>query len=147
VISDPNVGLRRWFAVVSALASLTCNAQDASVATEQLTPDVDHHQHLLSPQAAAVINNPRNAVEIPKAVAQVLRQHEAAWNDPVRLAAIYAADAAVLDDGDDVWLRGRDEVAAYIGKRFARPYSITPVASPAMSAARAWLRSTHEARC
>ena len=95
---------------------------------EQLAPDIDHHQHLLSPRAAAILNNPRNAVEIPPAVAQVLRQHEASWNDPARLAAIYSADAAALDDDDDVWLRGRDEVAAFLGKRFARPYNITPVA-------------------
>lgn len=128
MISDPNVGLRRWFAVAFIFATATCNAQNASVTADQLAPDVDHHQHLLSPQSAALINNPRNAVEIPAAIAQILRQHEASWNDPTRLAAIYAADAAVLDDDDDEWIRGRDEVAAYIGKRFARPYKITPLA-------------------
>jgi predicted TIM-barrel fold metal-dependent hydrolase len=128
VISDPSIGLRRWFSVAFVLATVTCNAQNANVAIDQLAPDIDHHQHLLSPQGAALINNPRNAVELPAAVAQVLRQHEASWNDPARLAAIYAADAVVLDDDDDVWIRGRDEVAAYIGKRFARPYNITPLA-------------------
>jgi predicted TIM-barrel fold metal-dependent hydrolase len=128
VISDPSIGLRRWFSVAFVLATVTCNAQNANVASDQLAPDIDHHQHLLSPQGAALINNPRNAVELPAAVAQVLRQHEASWNDPARLAAIYAADAVVLDDDDDVWIRGRDEVAAYIGKRFARPYNITPLA-------------------
>jgi predicted TIM-barrel fold metal-dependent hydrolase len=128
VISDPSIGLRRWFSVAFVLATVTCNAQNANVASDQLAPDIDHHQHLLSPQGAALINNPRNAVELPAAVAQVLRQHEASWNDPARLAAIYTADAVVLDDDDDVWIRGRDEVAAYIGKRFARPYNITPLA-------------------
>jgi predicted TIM-barrel fold metal-dependent hydrolase len=128
VISDPSIGLRRWFSVAFVLATVTCNAQNANVAIDQLAPDIDHHQHLLSPQGAALINNPRNAVELPAAVAQVLRQHEASWNDPARLAAIYTADAVVLDDDDDVWIRGRDEVAAYIGKRFARPYNITPLA-------------------
>ena len=128
MISDPSIGLRRWFSVAFVLATVTCNAQNANVAIDQLAPDIDHHQHLLSPQGAALINNPRNAVELPASVAQVLRQHEASWNDPARLAAIYAADAVVLDDDDDVWIRGRDEVAAYIGKRFARPYNITPLA-------------------
>jgi predicted TIM-barrel fold metal-dependent hydrolase len=127
VTSNPGTGLRRWLAT-AALASITCNAQNADVANDELAPYVDHHQHLLSPQAAALINNPQNPVEIPTGVAQVLRQHEASWNDPARLAAIYAADALVLDDDDDVWLHGRDEVAGYIGKRFARPYNITPVA-------------------
>lgn len=128
VTSKAKIGWRRWCAVASILASIACNAQGADVATDQLAPDVDHHQHLLSPQAAALLNNPRNAVEIPAAVAQVLRQHEASWNDPARLAPIYSADAAVLDDDDDVWVRGRDAVASFIGKRFARPYTITPVA-------------------
>ncbi len=125
--SNPGAGLRRWLAA-AALASITCSAQSADVVKEELAPYVDHHQHLLSPQAAALINNPQNTIEIPTPVAQVLRQHEASWNDPARLAAIYAADAVVLDDDDDVWLHGRDEVAGYIGKRFARPYNITPVA-------------------
>jgi predicted TIM-barrel fold metal-dependent hydrolase len=128
VTDDPKIRLRRWFAFVSIFAAIACNAQNANVATDSLAPEVDHHQHLLSPQAAALLNNPRNAVEIPAAVAQVLRQHEAAWNDPTRLAAIYSTDAALLDDDDDVWVRGPDEVAAYIGKRFARPYTITPLA-------------------
>ena len=116
-----NKSLRRWWVVATVLASLTCNA-------DELAPDIDHHQHLLSPQAAAVLNNPRNAVEIPPAIAQVLRQHEAAWNDPAKLAPIYSADALVLNDDDDVWVHGRDAVAAFLGERFARPYQFTPVA-------------------
>jgi predicted TIM-barrel fold metal-dependent hydrolase len=116
-----NKSLRRWWVVASVLASLTCNA-------DGLAPDIDHHQHLLSPQAAAVLNNPRNAVEIPPAIAQVLRQHEAAWNDPAKLAPIYSADALALNDDDDVWVHGRDAVAAFLGERFARPYQFTPVA-------------------
>jgi predicted TIM-barrel fold metal-dependent hydrolase len=128
VTSDPHTGLWRWLAVASVVASITCNAQNASVATDELAPDIDHHQHLLSPRAAAILNNPRNAVEIPAGVAQVLRQHEAAWNDPARLAGIYTADAVALNDDDDVWVRGRDEVAAFVGERFARSYTITPLA-------------------
>jgi predicted TIM-barrel fold metal-dependent hydrolase len=115
------ISLRHWWIVASALAGLTCNA-------DELAPDVDHHQHLLSPPAAALLNNPRNAVEIPPAIALVLRQHEAAWNDPARLAAIYSADAVALNDDDDVWVQGRDGVAAFLGERFARPYQFTPVA-------------------
>jgi uncharacterized protein (TIGR02246 family) len=115
------ISLRQWWVVASVLASLTCNA-------DELAPDIDHHQHLLSPRAAAVLNNSRNAVEIPPAIAQVLRQHEAAWNDPAKLAAIYSADALALNDDDDVWVHGRDGVAAFLGERFAKPYQFTPVA-------------------
>lgn len=126
--SYQTMGLRRWLAAASLLASVTCNAQIGNVATNDLAPDVDHHQHLLSPQAAALLNNPQHAVEIPAGVAQVLQQHEASWNDPPRLAGAYGMDAVALDDDEDVWIHGRDEVAAFIGTRFARPYQITPVA-------------------
>jgi uncharacterized protein len=99
-----------------------------ALAPDALSPDVDHHQHLLSPQAAALLNNPRGGVEIPPGIAQLLRRHEESWNDPASLAAIYSEDAVTLNDDDDVWVRGRDGVAAFVGTRFARPYQITPVA-------------------
>ncbi len=95
---------------------------------ESLAPVADHHQHLLSPRGAALLNAPQNAVELPAGVAQVLRQHEESWNDPARLARIYSTDVLLYSDDDEVWLRGRDEAARYIGTRFARPYEITPVA-------------------
>jgi uncharacterized protein len=128
VTSDPNMGLRRWLAVAFVLTSIACNAQSATVATDELAPEVDHHQHLLSPRGAAMLNNPGNAVDMPAGVAQVLRQHEAAWNDPPQLAVIYSADAVALNDDEEVWVHGRGEVAELIGTRFARPYQITPVA-------------------
>jgi predicted TIM-barrel fold metal-dependent hydrolase len=111
----------RWLAIAWAVLGVTCNAQE-------LAPTVDHHQHLLSPQGAALLNNPQTAVDLPAGVTQVLQQHEAAWNEPTRLAAIYSADAVVMDDDGQEWLRGRDEVARYVGTRFARPYHITPLA-------------------
>lgn len=126
--SGLDIGLQRLVAIVLALASITCNAQNADVATDELVPDVDHHQHLLSPQGAALLNNPSNAVDLPAGVVQVLRQHEASWNDPARLAGIYSADAVTLNDDEEIWARGREDVAAFIGTRFARPYQITPVA-------------------
>jgi len=103
--------------------------QAAEPATAGLNaPAVDHHQHLLSPQAAALLNNPRHAIQLPAGIAQLLRQHEEAWNEPERLARIYSADAVAMDVDDEEWLRGRDEVAKFLGTRFARPYKITPIA-------------------
>jgi len=111
----------QWLTIAFTVLGVTCHAQD-------LAPVVDHHQHLLSPQAAALLNNPGTAVDLPSGVTQVLQQHEAAWNEPSRLAAIYSADAVVMDGDSEAWLRGRDEVAKYVGTRFARPYQITPIA-------------------
>jgi uncharacterized protein len=125
---DLNIRAHCWAVIACALASLTCSAQNASVAPDELAPEVDHHQHLLSPRAAALLNNPSSAVDLPAGVAQVLRQHETSWNDPARLSALYSADAAALNVDDDMWLKGRDAVARFLGTRFARPYQITPVA-------------------
>lgn len=121
------MGSWRWLALAFAVLG-TCHAQTANDTSDGLAPDVDHHQHLLSPQGAALLNNPRTAADIPAAVTQVLQQHEAAWNEPTRLAAIYSADAVVMDDDAEEWLRGREAVARYIGTRFAKPYQITPIA-------------------
>jgi hypothetical protein len=107
---------------------VTCNAQNATVATDALAPQVDHHQHLLSPQAAALLNNPGNPPAIPQDVAQVLKQHEEFWNDPARLAGIYSADALTLNGDDGKWVQGRSDVAGYLGTRFARPYQVTGAA-------------------
>jgi uncharacterized protein len=131
VTSEMSIGLPRSLAVVLTVASIACNAP--SVAANELAPEVDHHQHLLSPQAAALLNSPQQTVDLPADIAQVLKQHEAAWNDPARLGAIYAADAIVFNVDDDDWVHGREAVAKYIGTRFARPYQITPVAYTADS--------------
>jgi uncharacterized protein len=114
---------RRWSCVLLIFSTALSAAEG-----EPPAPAGDHHQHLLSPRGAALLNAPQNAVELPAAVAQVLRQHEVAWNDPARLARIYSADALLFSDDDEVWLRGREEAARYIGTRFARPYTLTPVA-------------------
>jgi predicted TIM-barrel fold metal-dependent hydrolase len=120
--------LRDLLTIACVFAGMTCNAQNAPVATDELAPEVDHHQHLLSPQGAALLNNPSNPPEIPPGVAQVLRQHEESWNDPGRLAAIYSADAVTLNGDEQVWVHGRSDVAAFLGTRFARPYQFTPIA-------------------
>jgi predicted TIM-barrel fold metal-dependent hydrolase len=114
---------RSQLASVAGLICATALAESGGLA-----PQIDHHQHLLSPQAAAVLNNPKHTVEMPAGVRQVLQLHEAAWNDPGRLSSIYSADAVAMDGDEEKWRRGRDDVAAFIGTRFARPYSITPVA-------------------
>ena len=114
-------------AMVAGLASVSGYVSAESVG-QPIAPAVDHHQHLLSPHAAALLNSPRQSVDLPPAVVQLLRQHEEAWNDPARLAAIYSADAVVLDVDDEEWLRGREEAARFMGTRFGRPYTITPVA-------------------
>lgn len=117
--------LRLRFALAIGLACVVCTATAAQAQTA--APEADHHQHLLSPRGAELLNNPTRPVAMPVGITQVLQQHEAAWNDPERLSPLYREDAVALSDYDQVWVRGRDEVAKLVGTRFAGPYSITPV--------------------
>ena len=91
-------------------------AAAARAGGDALAPEVDHHQHLLSPRGAQLLNSPQNAVELPAGVAAVLRHHEESWNDPKRLARIYSTEAIVLDVDDEVWLRGSDAAAPRAGR-------------------------------
>ena len=105
----------------SALAS-------AASPPETGAPRVDHHQHLLSPQGALLLNTPKQAQDVPAPVTALLRAHEAKWDDPEGLAPLYSHDAVALDTGETAWLQGRKEVAAHLALRFARPYQILPLA-------------------
>jgi hypothetical protein len=78
----------RWSCVLLMFSTALRAAEN-----EPIAPAVDHHQHLLSPRGAALLNAPQNAVELPAGIAQVLRQREESWNDPARLARLYSADA------------------------------------------------------
>jgi predicted TIM-barrel fold metal-dependent hydrolase len=104
------------------------NSAWAAPAADLAAPSVDHHQHLLSPQGAALLNAPDLATDVPADVSALLLAHEAAWDDAARLALLYADDAVALDVNDNRWIQGKDAVAAHMSKRFARPYNILPLA-------------------
>lgn len=111
--------------VLGAVISATACALAAPPAS---APLVDHHQHLLSPRGAMLLNTPELAEDVPPAVMALLRAHEAGWNDAAKLAPLYAADAVVLDDAEPAWLQGGTEAAGRMARRFARPYTILPLA-------------------
>jgi len=91
-------------------------------------PQVDHHQHLLSPQGATLLNLPKQVENLPAPIAALLLAQEAGWNDAARLAPLFSADAVMLDDDGGAWLQGPDAIAAQLSKRFARPYRVLPLA-------------------
>ncbi len=101
---------------------------NAASPPETGAPRVDHHQHLLSPQGALLLNTPKQADDVPAPVTALLRAHEAKWDDPQGLAPLYSSDAVALDTGEPAWLQGRKEVAAHLALRFAKPYQIVPLA-------------------
>jgi predicted TIM-barrel fold metal-dependent hydrolase len=92
-----------------------------------VAPRFDHHQHLLSPAGALLLNAALPAIELPPEAARLVARQQAAWNDQTALAELYAEDALVLSTDAPGWIRGRAPVAAYLATRFARPFRITPV--------------------
>jgi predicted TIM-barrel fold metal-dependent hydrolase len=94
-----------------------------------LVPAVDHHQHLLSPTAARLDDQPTlPAVELPEDLTRLLRAREKAWNDKTALAGLYTEDSVLLNYDTHSWIKGREQVAGYLGERFARAYRVTPIA-------------------
>lgn len=91
-------------------------------------PAADHHMHIFSPAAAALNSEtPLPAVKVPDAIATLLREQTKHWNDAKGLAALLTESTMVLDPEDAMWIRGREEAAAFLSTRFARQYDITPV--------------------
>lgn len=129
----------RWIiAAAAAVATAACAtapavtvnqsqiALSATPTATRLGPAVDHHQHLLSPEAAAHERGEGpTPVAVPIDVARLLERRAVAWNDPRALANVYAEDAILVEDSA---VRGRTEVAEYVADRFGRPYAITPLA-------------------
>ena len=121
---------------LAGIAGPALAAGDLAPALRPITPACDHHQHLLSPMAAAREWEPKpgGPVELPADLAALVAAREKAWNDPKALEALYAEDAAVLDSDEHSWIRGRKEAAEYVGERFARPYRITAMSFSAGAA-------------
>lgn len=93
-------------------------------------PRVDHHQHLLSPAVAAMLNEVEGGaslepVPVPQDVADLLDRRAAAWNSAAGLERVYANDAIIIEDGATKF--GRLAASEYVSQRFGRPYQITPV--------------------
>lgn len=122
----PSLALTR----VALGVALTCAGVAAAGAPPPAreAPLVDHHQHLLSPRGVLLLNAPPDAVELPEAVAGVLRAHESGWDDADALAALYSDDAVALDPFEPEWLRGPREIGEHMARRFAREYRIVPLA-------------------
>src|ERR1044071_4629028 len=73
-------------------------------AVAQTGPKVDHHQHLLSPELAPLMEKAERGeskpVELPPEIADLVRRRAAAWNDAAALAPLFAEDALLSQYGD-----------------------------------------------
>ena len=94
----------------------------------RILPLVDHHQHLLSPAGAELVNRrPLPAVELPEDLAHLLREREQRWNDSAAIADLYTMESLALGPDSPGWTLGRSSVAGLLSARFARAYYLTPV--------------------
>ena len=118
-----------------ALLAIACAASPqrtggaADPCTSPIAPIADHHQHLVSPAGLALLYpQPLDGIALPAALAQVLSQIEAHWNEPPALARMMT-DGAILRTGEGAgWARGRAAASEALGTLFGRPYRMTPVA-------------------
>jgi predicted TIM-barrel fold metal-dependent hydrolase len=100
-------------------------AASAEAAAPSLpVPQVDHHQHLVSPAGALLLNTPPSP-DLPAEVADLLARRAAAWNDKAALAALFAKDALALDGFGFEWQKGA-QAPEFMSRLFARPYRLTP---------------------
>ena len=128
----------RSLVLAAAVACVGCASLSvpsaAPVGTSQqagrIGPAIDHHQHLLSPSAAGLLNEAEGGgalepVEVPSDVAELLARRAAHWNDAAALAQVYTEDAIVLEDRP---IKGGKAAANHISGRFGRPYDVMPIA-------------------
>lgn len=113
---------------LALLLAGACCVASAQTPPASDAPLVDHHQHLLSPQGAVLLNAPPDQIEVPAEVAGLLRRQEANWNDADVLRTLYSDDAVALDTFEFEWLSGPQQIAGHMARRFAKEYDILPVA-------------------
>jgi predicted TIM-barrel fold metal-dependent hydrolase len=131
---------RSWRAVACLVALVLAAANvvaAADVPAPRTGPKVDHHQHLLSPDLAPVMEQAERGelapVELPPEIADLVRRRQAAWNDAQALAPLYAERVLLVQHADssmilqDETRSGRRAVADFVAVRFARPYVIAPL--------------------
>lgn len=113
-------------ATAAISAPLLAQQPDASAATVQ-PPLVDHHQHLLSPEGAAMLNAVEPPVNpIPANIIALLAARAEAWDNAERLAGLYTEDAVAGDTFESRFHAGRADVAVFQSTLFAGSFRLAP---------------------
>ena len=109
-----------------ALVLLVCPSIIGTAQTpgqrNDFAPLVDHHQHLLSAPGAA---SRLPAIELPQALASLVREREKNWNKAEGLTILFAEDAAMFTGRE--WLNGPDKIAPYLADGYTGAYRLKPV--------------------
>jgi predicted TIM-barrel fold metal-dependent hydrolase len=88
----------------------------------QITPLVDHHQHLLSP-AGAEAKLP--TIQLPEALGSLVRDRELGWNNSTALAKLFVEDGVLFTGWR--WISGHKAIAGYLAGGYTGPYRLKPV--------------------
>lgn len=114
---------------VERIASSAVAVSSSSV--EEIVPIADHHLHLVSPlQVIAQAPPPLPAVELPPALARLLKERAERWRDPDSMKELYTPDAMTLAIRFPGWVTGDERSAWSVGwlaGPLYRPYSLRPV--------------------
>ncbi|HXG99818.1 MAG TPA: amidohydrolase family protein [Sphingomicrobium sp.] len=108
-----------------AAAMLLASGWQANAAP---VPIVDHHQHLLSPAGADLVNPKATAIAVPSEIGRLLEERARRWEDKAGLAKLYTDDALIFGGDFSGWLKGPKAAADFFYNRFARAYRMTPSA-------------------
>ena len=123
---------------VAGCAAVSEPVASAPVSETHVVPLVDHHQHLISPAAAAGDYPPPLAeVKLPVEIADLILRRQNAARDAKALADLYTEDAVALNLSNEdlpTWIKGRAAVADHISTLFAKPYRIEPISVAADAA-------------
>lgn len=122
--------MRQWVVRLAAGMVLAAPASgQASEYADRVVPQVDHHQHLLSPAGAEMINAaPEPSGLVPAGIADLLERRAAAWDRAEALAPLFVADALTFNQFDNEYVRGREAVSGFLSTLFARAYRFIPTA-------------------
>lgn len=94
----------------------------------QSAPQIDHHQHLFSPEIAKLISAPPlPAVELPQDLAALLEARGRAALDKAALSELYTEDAWLVQSLNPGWIKGRDAVVGWWIQSTKEAFRITPV--------------------
>jgi predicted TIM-barrel fold metal-dependent hydrolase len=123
--------LRTLGAIAALLVAGTGPAQLRVAAP--LVPQVDHHQHLLSPTLARRLLEVPAAIELPPELHRRFREGLPRFNDAAALAELYTEDAVLIfsfapqGPAPENWVRGRQRIANFLAGAFRNQYSLTPI--------------------
>src|SRR3954453_3679648 len=107
--------MKRFLALAVAMAAAQALPVLSQTDRGPVVPLADHHEHLLSPASAKLVNDPPlPAVELPGDLDRLFRAVEKGWNDKRALTALFTEDSVVLDSREPHWLKGRDEVTTFL---------------------------------